>query len=421
MLKSTGAKQAILIGGALTSLLVGAGLSTGQEVLQYFVPYGWFTIGVGLISIAIIVIANYGYAYGGHHAHFKKGNEVFAYYCGPWIGRVIEWFTIFFCYCSYIVMVAGAGSTLEQQYGLPTIFGAIVMMALAGGTVAIGLNFLVDVVSRIGILLICLIFAVGIAATFLSADRIPEGMQRIEQIEEGKYTKAEIQNIVEKEASVKPDTPQSALKNMDEPAKMVKAASNWILSGFSYGGFCMLWLASFVATLGSQKVKYGPLLAGSVISALALVGMCWILGLAQVGNLFEVYNLQVPNLYLAKTVWPPMTHFYGVLTFLAIYSTACPLLWTVSSSLGTEGTPKYRIITVCLAIVGFAVAMFTPYNILINYIYVLNGYLGFFFLIIMVVRLVMFKISGPPAYNGPKSDDNADGSLDNMDWRGEKQ
>lgn len=420
MLKSTGIKQAILIGGALTSLLVGAGLSTGQEVLQYFVPYGWFTIGVGIISIAIIVIADFGYAYGGHHAHFKKGNEVFTYYCGPWIGRLIEWFTIFFCYCSYIVMIAGAGSTLEQQYGLQNIFGALVMMALAGGTVAIGLNFLVDVVSRIGVLLICTIFAVGLAATFLCVDKIPEGMQRIEQIEEGKYTKAEIQSIVEKESTIKPDIPASALKDMDQPAKLVKASSNWIFSGFSYGGFCILWLASFVATLGSQKVKYGPLLAGSVISALALIGMCWILGLAQVGNLFEVYNLQVPNLYLAKTVWPPFTHVYGILTFLAIYSTACPLLWTASSTISNEGSPKYRIITISLAVIGFAVAMFTPYNILINYIYVLNGYLGFLFLLIMMVRLVMFRISGPPAYNGPQVE-NADGSLDNMDWRGEKK
>lgn len=408
-----------MIAGALISLLVGAGLSTGQEVLQYFVPYGLFSFGVAIISVLIIVIANYGYAYAGHEAHFQNGSQVFVYYCGPWLGRIFEWFTIFFCYCSYVVMVAGAGSTLAQQYGFNSLFGSLVMMALAGGTVAMGLNFLVDVVSRIGILLVCTIIAVSLAAMFLCINEIPQGLERIEQIDDGKITQGEIVKTLQNEAAAKGSNEAiTPAKAPGEPAKLVKAADNWILSGISYGGFCILWLASFVATLGSKKVKYGPLLAGSVLSALALVIMCLIIGFGQTGNIFSVYNLQVPNLYLAKQVWPPFTHVYGILTFLAIYSTACPLLWTGAARLSKEGTGKYRIVTIVLAVVGFAIAAFTPYNILLNYIYVLNGYLGSAFLIIMIVRLIMFRISGPPAYNGPTMD-NGDEELKKTDWRGE--
>lgn len=421
MQNSSGIKQSILIAGALISLLVGAGLSTGQEVLQYFVPYGWWAFGVAIISVVIIVVANYGYAWAGHQANFKNGSEVFVYYCGPWLGKVFEWFTLFFCYCSFIVMVAGAGSTLAQQYALNPLFGSIIMMALAGGTVCMGLNFLVDVVSRIGIILVCTIIAISLSAMFLSIDDIPQGMERIDQIEAGQVTKGEIAKTLQAEG-LSPDHSANAAvpANPEEKASMVLAAENWILSGISYGGFCILWLASFVAQLGSKRVKYGPLLVGSVLSALALVIMCLIIGLAQTGNIFSVYNLQVPNLYLAKQVFAPFAHVYGILTFLAIYSTACPLLWTATLPLATEGTPKYRVITGALAVIGFAIAAFTPYNILLNYVYVLNGYLGSIFLIIMIVRLIMFRFSGPPKFKGATVPANENVELESMDWHGDE-
>lgn len=416
MQNSSGLKQSILIAGALISLLVGAGLSTGQEVLQYFVPYGWWAFGVAIVSVIIIVIANYGYAWAGHHANFKNGSEVFVYYCGPWLGKVFEWFTLFFCYCSFIVMVAGAGSTLAQQYSFNPLFGSIVMMVLSGGTVCMGLNFLVDVVSRIGIILVCTIIAISLAAMFLAINEIPEGMNRIEQIEGGQVTKGEIAKTLQAEGLTPEQSANAAMPaNPDEKASMVLAADNWILSGISYGGFCILWLASLVATLGSKRVKYGPLLVGSFLSALALVVMCLIIGLAQTGYIFSVYNLQVPSLYLAKQVFAPFSHVYGILTFLAIYSTACPLLWTSASPLAKEGTPKYRVTTGVLAVIGFAIAAFTPYNILLNYIYVLNGYLGSIFLIIMIVRLIIFKFNGPPKFRGETVPPNSDVELESVD------
>lgn len=420
MQNSSGIKQSILIAGALISLLVGAGLSTGQEVLQYFVPYGWWAFGVAIISVLIIVVANYGYAWAGHHANFKNGTEVFVYYCGPWLGKIFEWFTLLFCYCSFIVMIAGAGSTLAQQYSFNPLFGSIVMMVLSGGTVCMGLNFLVDVVSRIGIILVCTIIAISVAAMFLAIQDIPTGMDRIEQIEAGNVTTGEIAKTLQSEG-IAPEYSANAATpaNPDQKASMVLAADNWILSGISYGGFCILWLASFVATLGSKRVKYGPLLAGSVLSALALVIMCLIIGLAQTGNIYSVYNLQVPSLYLAKQVYAPFSHIYGILTFLAIYSTACPLLWTATLPLATEGTPKYRVITGALALIGFAIAAFTPYNILLNYIYVLNGYLGSCFLVIMIVRLILFKFNGPPKFRGATLPPDADVELESVDWNGE--
>lgn len=69
---------------------------------------------------------------------------------------------------------------------------------------------------------------------------------------------------------------------------------------------------------------------------------------------------------------------------------------------------------------GFAIAAFTPYNILLNYIYVLNGYLGSIFLITMIVRLIMFQFSGAPKFQGATVGVGKDVELSSIDGEEEK-
>ena len=360
--KSTGLKATLLLTGAIVGFLVGSGVSTGQEILQYYTPYGWWSFAVAAVSALIIIVANYGFAYAGHRGNFKKGSEVFAFYCGPLVGKIFDWFSVLFCYLSFIVMVGGGSSTLQEQFGLPLIMGGIFVVVLAGGTVAIGLNSVVHMVARIGFLKITMVTLVCLVALCSHFGDIPPNLVRIQ----------------------------------NEELPLLKAADNWFFSGISYGGFCILWLAGYVATL-SARVDYKTLLRGSALASITLVTMCLIIGFALVANVGNVYNLQVPNLFLAKQIWPPLSYFYSIITFLAIYSTSCPLLWTASSRFTTEGTTKFRVCTIGLAISGLFVAMYTPYNVLMNYIYVLNGYLGAVLVVIMIVRLVMIRMKGEPA------------------------
>ena len=64
-----------------------------------------------------------------------------------------------FPFASYFVMIAGAGATLQQQFGIQPAIGAIIIAALAGLTVMLGLNKLVDIIGKIGpaIIVLCLL------------------------------------------------------------------------------------------------------------------------------------------------------------------------------------------------------------------------------------------------------------------------
>ena len=56
--------------------------------------------------------------------------SAFRYFCGKYLGTFLEWFTILFCFLVGIIMVSGAGATLNQYFGVPQIVGSGLMAAI---------------------------------------------------------------------------------------------------------------------------------------------------------------------------------------------------------------------------------------------------------------------------------------------------
>ena len=173
----------------------------------------------------------------------------------------------------------------------------------------------------------------------------------------------------------------------------MKASTNWFFAGCSYGGFCMMWLAGFMAKLGSEN-RHLELQLGQVIGVFGLLFACVVVGLAQLGHLREVAGTQVPNLILAQQLSPTLAHGFAVLIILAIYTTACPLLWTVSARFATEGARSFKFLTIALALAALFVAFKVPFNTMVNYVYVINGYGGALLILFMVVKLVRLRLAG---------------------------
>ena len=67
-----------------------------------------------------------------------------------------------------------------------------------------------------------------------------------------------------------------------------------------------------------------------------------------------------------------------------IYTTAVPLLYNPAARFAKEGTSQFKILTIVLGLVGLFVGLFLPFRVLVNIIYVLNGYLGAVLIIFMV-------------------------------------
>ncbi len=347
--------QVVKFMGAIIAFLIGAGVATGQEVMQFFTAYGYKSILACLVYLVIIIYTSLSYVAAGHREKFSSGTMVFKYYCGPILGKAFDYFTVIFCYMTFVVMVAGASSTLSQQFGLPNLIGGILISVLAGITVIYGLNSLVNVISKIGPILIIFTVIIAVGTLLTSSSHIPEGVALLES---GKVT-------------------------------VMKAGSNWFTSGIAYGGCAILLNAAFISQLGTRgklkDLRYGICL-GELITS--LTGM--VVAFAMLANIADVADAQIPNLVLAEklfaNIFPGIGVVFAFIVFAAIYTTASPLLWTVAFRLAKEKTKRYNIVCIILTFLACVVAFFVPFNTLVNYIYSINGYAGFIMLFFMIIK-----------------------------------
>lgn len=357
-------KRVLILAGAVIAFTIGSGFATGQEIIQYFTAYGTKSLLVIAVFAVAFLYYNFNFAKAGAEQKFERGNDVYKYFCGKYVGTFCDYYSTIFCYMSFWVMIGGAASTLHQEYGLPQWVGAVILTVLTILTVVGGLNSLVDAIGIVGPIIVVLCIGIGLITCISDGGNIAAGL---EVIKEGAY-----------EGAAAGET----IKN---------AGANWLISGLSYAGFVLLWFASFTAALGAKNKKkdlnYG--IIGGTIAVCVAIGL---VSFAQISNINTpmangeayVWNADIPNLILAMEIWKPFSAIFAIVVFAGIYTTAVPLLYNPAARFAKEGTSQFKILTIVLGIVGLIVGLFLPFRVLVNVIYVLNGYVGAVLILFMI-------------------------------------
>ena len=126
-------------------MLTGAGIASGQEILQYFVSLGIpGLIGIGLLAILHILFGGILLQLGSVYLATDH-SDVFDKITNKYIARFMDLGLIFTCFVMGFVMIAGAGSNLNQALGVDKWIGQLICTVLI-----IGVGVLdIDKVSRI--------------------------------------------------------------------------------------------------------------------------------------------------------------------------------------------------------------------------------------------------------------------------------
>lgn len=342
-----------LIGGALIALLVGSGFTTGQEIMQYFVAYEYAGMASIALMLMLFVYVSTRFISVGHEQQFDQPKDIYRYYCGRVLGGFFDYFSVIFLFMSFWVMIAGAGAAMHQQFGWPHWIGGLGMGLITLGTLLLGFNRLVEIVGSIGPILTLLAIAIGIAGILMA----PEGLL----------------------------TFQTTLPTLVADGTILQASGNWFTACASYVGFCMMWLAVFMTNLGKtagnkREACWGAGL-GAVLFSLAVLAL--MLGLA--ANLSEVAGSQIPTLVLVEKLHPSLAVLFAIIVFIAIFTTAAPLLWTpVKRFAPDENSARHRLLLVVLGGIGTVIGLMISFDRLINVVYVVNGYVGFVLFFMMV-------------------------------------
>ncbi|AGA68932.1 putative membrane protein [Desulfitobacterium dichloroeliminans LMG P-21439] len=352
--------------GALMAYLIGSGTASGQESMQYFSSWGSVSgaLIVAIVNFTIMFCTFMAYTYAGRHGATDL-LSVCEFYVGKTVGKLFTAFAWIFNACALFFMISGFGNTLNQQWNLPLWIGYAIAVVLAVGTASLGLKGIVNIIGKVGPVIVAFLFLLGIISAFKYFPHIPEG---IKLIQSGEVT-------------------------------VLQAGANPLFAGISFGGCSILLVAAYMSSIGRElgeyKKKYTAIICG--IGAAAISVTVLILGLVHLGNVADSSTSAIPNLLIANQVFGAASGIFGtifaIIILLSIYSTFCPILWTcVSTFIKDEESAKYKIACVLAGVVVFIVDLFIPYATLVNIIMTYAGYTGGIVFAVLTIRWIMVRI-----------------------------
>ena len=339
MSRTEKAIDALKLGGAYIAFCIGSGYATGQEIMQFFTAFGWKSFAACCVSMILFVWLGMSLMRTGRSLPASDGGAVYRYYCGTGLGTALEWFSVIFSFGVFTIMLAGAGATFNEYWGLPTLSGSVVMGLLALITVFMGLDRLVSIIGVIGpVIIVFSLFIGGVSAA------------------------PNLGNL---------QTVSLTMQGM----QLTRAADSWLFSGALYTGYNAIILLPFLAQLAKTAKSRKTGVAGGFIGGFLLVLAIVVMNLGLLCNIGTVHDKAIPSLTLAANIHPVLAVLFAFVLLAGIYSTAIPLLWIVCRRVATERTRRYNI--VCLVCVAAAVVLsYLPFTDLVGIVYPYTGYMG---------------------------------------------
>jgi len=332
------------LSGAFMAFLIGSGFATGQEAMQFFAAYGRNGVLGAILTVFLFIYLCGSLMRAGKRYGLKRNEDAFRHFCGPYIGVFLTWYTMIFIVAVHAIMLAGAGATLQQAYAIPVWLGSGLMAVLSAATLLLGLNRIIEVMSLVGPLIVVLTIAVAVMSLCDGGAELAAGAKLAPQLE------------------------------------ILRASPHWLFSSLLYVGLTLPGMASFLPAMGATAGSAREIGFSAVLGPTLYIGAMVLVVLALLANIEAVFEAQVPIMALASNVLPLYGTVFAVVIFLGIYTTVTPLLWTVCERFSEERTPKYRVLVVCLTLVGLIGGSLLPFGKLVNLIYPTVGYAGLLFL-----------------------------------------
>lgn len=331
---------------AYVGVIVGAGLASGQDLLQYFLAYG----AIGLIGIAALGVLNviFGAVALQLGSYYRSDNHdvVFEQIARPALRRIIDVVLVFSAFTMGFVMLAGAGANLEQQFGLPSWVGGALCSVLV------------------------------VLTAFLNFDRIMNVIGVFTPIIMVAIVVLMIYSLV---------TPHASVAELDAAARNVTPAlPNLVFSTLNYFALCVVGGIAMAFVLGGSILRIGEARRAGHIGGVLIALVLGADAVALYLNVDRIWNFDVPALEIARSVHPAFAFGYTLVIFALIYNTAFSLFYSTARRFSGGSTARLRIVLVAVVAAGYA-ASFMGFKKLVGVMYPIIGWLGVALLVVLAV------------------------------------
>lgn len=347
---------------------VGAGFATGNQVLQYYVDYGWTAVlfpilSMGILAYVIYVIMKFARLRGLDN-YADTFRELWSPY--PWLSITFEIFYIIIILAAVAAAISGAAGLMDDFLSIET-----------GGSSA----SLVSTLIVAAILIVLCLFGVKLiiaASTVLSV---------------GILITAGILIVVG--ITQRPDAVAEAFSR-----PLVDTGKGFWNGVIIYCGFQCVSIPPMIAaavTLNQKGVKKAGILGGIMNG-----GMLALSGLMLLGWYPDIQAAEAttyPNLFVCEQVgWDWLVLVYSVLLFCAFISTCVTLIYTmilrVDKKFFVRANIHEKIRFAVIGVVMIAICMgisFAGLTAIIKYAYGYDGYLALVAIVIPVIVIGNIK------------------------------
>lgn len=345
-------KNIIRIASAMVGVVVGAGFASGQETMQFFSSFGY----IGLLGAIIsgVLFALLGTALG-DISQIKVSDsykEGIYFICGKYLGVLFDIAITFFMFAIAVVMFAGGGSLLEQQWGIPAHVGSIAVIVITVLLVSMRVEKIITFIGSVTPILVVMVIVVVIYAAF---------------------------------------TQSASIDELNEAAKSTpRGASNWLIAALLYVSYNIvvggpfLMIAGGVAT-SRRNAVLGGLLGGVILGILILL-----IGAGVFARINDVGSVALPTLQIATEASPALGFIMAVVIFMMILNTAVGVLYAFLARILRPETMSFKVGAAASGAIGYAGSK-VGFIALVGTVYPFFGYLGFVLIAAILIAWIRIR------------------------------
>lgn len=344
--------RVLTIASAFVGVIVGAGFASGQEILQYFTSFGHLGTFAALISTVLFAYLGMILTKIGSRLQTISHREAIYEISGRYLGVLVDIILIFTLFGVGVVMIAGAGSTLEQQFGIPNYIGSLILTALIVLTMMLKVQRVVAVIGSITPFLLLAIVIIAIYSLFTM------------------------------------DTPLSELNPIAQEQK--SAVQHWIISGINYASFNIAVGAGMAIVMGAAEKDERIATLGGFFGGL-LIGILILLAhFAIFSKIDVVATYDLPLLKIVEDISPTLAVIMAIIIFGMIFNTGAGMFYAfIARFFDMENQTPYLAIVI-IGVLGY-IASFIGFTDLVGKFYRLIGYLGLFLVVALIYAPIRMK------------------------------
>lgn len=344
--------RVLKIGSAFIGIIVGAGFASGQEILQYFTSFGYMgTIGA-VVSAALFAYLGFMLTRIGSQLQTTSHKDAIYKISGNYLGFVVDVVLVFTLFGVGVVMVAGAGSLVQQQFGLPAFVGSLIMIGLILLTMFLKISKVISVIGSVTpFLIISIIFIAG-----YSLITMDQSFASLEEV-----------------ALAQP-----------------KSFPNWFIATINYASFNIAVGAGMSIVMGGAEKDLRIASLGGLAGGLGIGILILLSHLAIFSRVDVVGSSDIPILRIFEEISPTLSLAMAFVLFGMIFNTGISMFYGfVARFFDIENKKKAYPAILVTCILGFILS-FVGFTDLVASVYKYIGYAGLF--LILALLIAPFRI-----------------------------